>query len=162
MLAAATVAAAAATAGSSYPLSSLRALTCSLLSLSFFLLQVGISGLLCFILEEDWFVHLHRDAKVPVYTLLGASVCFALLFSLIDVLNYCALQCCTQDQSQPLVNTDAQIYLVVVTSITMGLTFGFIFGIMDVEDEKLSDIKMALMRENRCGRRSRPHAETPR
>ncbi len=29
----------------------------------------------------------------------------------------------------------------------MGFVFGFVFGLLDVEDEKLSNLKIALMRE---------------
>lgn len=115
--------------------------------LASFATLVLVSGLLCFILEEDWFVHMSPTFKLPVYTLLGVSVCFALLFSLIDVLNYCSTFCFSPENNRPLVNTEAQIYLVVVTAVSMGLCFGFIFGLFDVEDEKLSNIKMALMRE---------------
>lgn len=112
-----------------------------------FAILVITSGLLCFILEEDWFVRLSPMTKLPVYTLLGVSICFALLFSLIDVINYCATLCWPPEQTRPLVNTEAQIYLVVVTAVSMGLCFGFVFGLLDVEDEKLSHIKVALLRE---------------
>jgi hypothetical protein len=115
--------------------------------LASFSAMVLLSGLLCFMLEEAWFIRTSPTWKIPVYSLLGVSVCFALLFSLIDVINYCTTLCWPPEQTRPLVNTEAQIYLVVATAVTMGLSFGFVFGLFDVEDEKLSNIKMALMRE---------------
>jgi hypothetical protein len=118
-----------------------------------------LSGLLCFILEEDWFIHMSPTSKIPVYSLLGMSVCFALLFSLIDVINYCTTLCWPPEQTRPLINTEAQIYLVVATAVSMGLSFGFVFALFDVEDEKLSNIKMALMREERYDTIRRTHSK---
>jgi len=118
--------------------------------LASFAAMVLISGLMCFMLDESWFMRLSAGSKVPVYAVLGMSVCFALLFALIDVLNYCCTICWNASDGtgpRPLVNTEAQIYLVVVTAAAMGFVFGTIFGVMDVADEKLSNIKMALMRE---------------
>ena len=45
--------------------------------------------------------------QVPLYSILGISVTFALLFSIIDLLNYgCA---CMQDESsKPLIETETQ------------------------------------------------------
>ena len=47
---------------------------------------VIVSGILCFVLDENW-VRLSSGAKVPLYT------CFALVFSSIDVLNWCIGSC---------------------------------------------------------------------
>jgi hypothetical protein len=46
--------------------------------------------------------------QVPLYSILGISVTFALLFSIIDLLNYgCA---CMQDEtSKPLIETETQV-----------------------------------------------------
>mgnify|MGYP007037766637 CR=1 FL=1 len=48
-----------------------------------------------------------------------------------------------------------QVYLVVVTAVVMGFTFGLIFGLLDVEDEKLSHLRVALLREERYTQQSR-------
>lgn len=109
--------------------------------------MILLSGLMCFMLEEAWFRRMHPSFKIPVYSLLGVSVCFALLFSLIDVINYCSTLCFPPEHTRPLVNTEAQIYLVVATAVCMGFSFGFVFGYFDSEDEKLTGIRMALMRE---------------
>lgn len=38
-------------------------------------------------------------------------------------------------------------YLVVGSACLMGLSFGLVFGLMDVEDAKMSHIRIELMRE---------------
>jgi len=116
-------------------------------------------------------VHLSYVAKIPMYTILGvavtyvhgpARVCvlpllqrlltvlhrFALLFSIIDLMNLCCGYC-QSDNSKPLVETEQQVYLVVGTAIAMGMTFGLIFGLLDVEDAKLGQLRVELLREER-------------
>jgi hypothetical protein len=42
------------------------------------------------------------------------------------------------------------VYLVVTAAVIMGFAFGFVFGLLDVEDEKLANLRVALQREERC------------
>jgi len=112
-----------------------------------FSMMVMLSGLLCFILEKDWFIRMSPSLKVPLYSMLGISVCFALLFSVIDLINYCTGLCCQGPNSKPLVETETQVYLVVASAVLMGFLFGLVFGLLDIEDETLTHLKMALMRE---------------
>lgn len=116
---------------------------CLLLTFSALVL---LSGILCFILEENWFIRMSPSWKVPMYSILGVAVCFALLFSIIDLINYCS-GACQGEHSKPLVESETQVYLVVTTAILMGFSFGMIFGLLDVEDEKISHLRVALMRE---------------
>ena len=83
---------------------------------------VIVSGILCFVLDENW-VHLSSGAKVPLYTLLGISVCFALVFSSIDVLNWCIGSC--QSASAKGHRNSRQVYLILGVSVVMGAAFGF-------------------------------------
>jgi hypothetical protein len=39
------------------------------------------------------------------------------------------------------------VYLVVGTAVLMGFVFGMVFGLLDVEDETVSHLRMALQRE---------------
>jgi len=113
-------------------------------------LLVMLSGILCFVLDKDWFIRLGAIEKVPLYSILGISVCFALLFSVIDLINYCTSICCRSFQNKPLVETENQVYLVVATAVSMGFLFGLVFGLLDVrgnEDEDLSHIIVTLQRE---------------
>jgi len=116
------------------------------LQLMFFSSLIIVSGILCFVLERNWFVGLSPLAKVPLYTLLGISVAFALVFSLVDLLNY--LTGLFQPQvAKTLVESKQQVYLVLTITLLMGGIFGFIFGVLDVEDELGYHMRLALLRE---------------
>jgi len=113
-----------------------------------FSFMVLFSGIICFFLEANWFIGMRAGWKVPLYSILGVSLCFALLFSIIDLINYCSTglcDCC--HMTKALVETETQVYLVVGTAMVMGFVFGLVFGLLDVEDEKLSNLKVALLRE---------------
>jgi len=112
-----------------------------------FSVMVLFSGFLCFVLERNWFRRMSPGLKVPLYSILGVSVSFALLFSVIDLINYCTGFCCQGSNSKPLVETEKQVYLVVASAVLMGALFGLIFGLLDIEDESITHLKMALMRE---------------
>lgn len=70
---------------------------------------VFFSGILCFVLEKDWFIHLNWKTKVPLYGFLGISVTFALIFAIVDLINYCAGACCQDSHSRPIVETESQV-----------------------------------------------------
>jgi len=107
---------------------------------------VLVSGFLCFVLEKDWFIRMSPALKVPLYSILGVAVCFALLFSIIDLINYCC-GLCQHQESKPLVETETQVYLVVTAAVVMGFIFGMVFGLLDVEDADMGHLKVALLRE---------------
>jgi len=116
---------------------------CLLMSFSSLVL---VSGLLCFILEKNWFVNMSAGFKVPLYSILGVAVCFALLFSIIDLINYCCGMC-QSHEARPLVETETQVYLVVTAAVIMGFIFGLVFGLLDVEDADMGHLKVALLRD---------------
>ena len=57
----------------------------SLLVLSF---MMGLSGLICVFYQRHWFFSLGALFRVPIYTLIGISVSFALSFSIAELLNF--------------------------------------------------------------------------
>merc|ERR1719183_2179848 len=116
------------------------------LHLSIFAGTIIVSGALCFLLDRRMFVGLAPWMKVPLYMTLGLAVAFALTFSIVDVLNY-VLGFCQSSVAKPIVESAQQVYLVLVTSLAMGIMFGFTFGLLDVEDEHGYHIRIALMRE---------------
>ncbi|PHJ17685.1 membrane protein [Cystoisospora suis] len=116
------------------------------MQLQFFATLIIVSGILCFILKKNWFVGLHPIVKVPLYTLLGISVAFALTFSLVDMVNY-LLGFFQSAVAKPLVESKEQVNLVLLVALLMGGLFGFIFGVMDVEDEVQYHVRLALLRE---------------
>lgn len=94
---------------------------------------VLLSGCSCFLLEKDWFKRIPARTKVPMYMALGISLCFAVSFSVVDLINLYADRCGTN--RMPLVSSSAQIFLVLAGAVAMGAAFGLIFGVMDVEDD---------------------------
>lgn len=116
------------------------------LHLSIFAGTIILSGALCFLLDRKMFVGLAPWMKVPLYMTLGLAVAFALTFSIVDVLNY-VLGFCQSTIAKPIVESSQQVYLVLVVSLAMGVVFGFTFGLLDVEDEQMYHIRVALMRE---------------
>ena len=108
--------------------------------------MVIVSGLLCFAVEKN-VMGLSAAARVPIFTVLGVSVCFALTFSFIDLFNWAVGQC-QASGSAPLVETPQQVYLLLAVSVIMGAVFGLIFGLMDVEDAGPGrSMKLALLKE---------------
>lgn len=110
---------------------------------------VVLAGLLCFLLEKNWFSSLTPTSKVPLYAILGVAVCFALSVAFVDSVNLCGGLICIN--ANAVVESPRQVYIVISTSVIMGLSFGLIFGLMDVEDEADFRLKQALMdAESNC------------
>ena len=107
---------------------------------------VLISGFLCFVLDTRLFKW-SPAVKVPLYAILGMAVCFALVFSSIDLLNWCLGACCGTSSGGGLVENGKQVLLVLSMSTLMGASFGLIFGMLDVEDFVGLQLRDALVRE---------------
>jgi len=116
--------------------------------LAAFAVLIILSGMICFALERHWYVGLTPLMKVPLYTILGTSVAFALTFSVVDLVNY-VLGFLQVSIAKPFVESANQVYLVLTVALVMGGLFGLIFGVMDVEDEVSYQIRLALLREER-------------
>ena len=116
--------------------------------LTFFAGLICFSGFLCFVLEKNWFVGLSATTKIPLYTVLGISVAFALVFSLVDLVNY-LMGFLRASIARPIVESTHQVYLIMSIALVMGAAFGFIFGAMDVEDEIQYQVRLALLKEER-------------
>lgn len=116
------------------------------LHLSIFAGTIILSGALCFLLDRKIFVGLAPWMKVPLYMTLGLAVAFALTFSIVDVLNY-VIGFFQNSVAKPVVESSQQVFLVLIVSLAMGVVFGFTFGLLDVEDEEVYHMRVALMRE---------------
>lgn len=114
--------------------------------LAVFGMLIIFSGLLCFTLEQHWYKGCSVLFKVPLYMMLGTSVAFAFSFSVVDLVNY-VLGFLQVSVAKPLVESTAQVHMVLAASLAMGAICGFVFGVMDVEDELSYQIRLALMRE---------------
>ncbi|KAF4724596.1 hypothetical protein FOZ63_007442, partial [Perkinsus olseni] len=78
--------------------------------LQLFASLIVVSGFLCFILEKNWFVGMSPVLKIPLYSILGVSVSFALTFSVVDMINY-LLGFLQVVVARPLVESTSQVYL---------------------------------------------------
>ena len=113
---------------------------------------VIFSGFLCMILDEHWF-SFAATIKVPLYTIVGMSVCFAFTYSLLDVVN--AMYGHFSDgapnsegtTTSSMIGSEDQVHLILLTSIVMGACFGMIFGLMDVEDQRGLQLRDALIED---------------
>jgi len=115
-------------------------------ALNAFGMLIVFSGFLCFFLERHWYFNLNPILKIPLYTILGISVAFALTFSVVDLINY-VLGFLQSDVAKPLVESPRQIHLVLLVALIMGALFGFIFGVMDIEDAVQYQIRLKLLKQ---------------
>eukprot|EP00294_Goniomonas_avonlea_P017518 CAMPEP_0114556860 /NCGR_PEP_ID=MMETSP0114-20121206/9512_1 /TAXON_ID=31324 /ORGANISM="Goniomonas sp, Strain m" /LENGTH=124 /DNA_ID=CAMNT_0001742089 /DNA_START=300 /DNA_END=674 /DNA_ORIENTATION=+ len=73
--------------------------------------------------------------------MLGTSLCFALSFSVVDLVNQGVCTCCLRGSGgddrliKAVVQSSSQVYVILVSSVCMGAVFGFNFGLLDVEDD---------------------------
>lgn len=97
-----------------------------------FAVMVLCSGFFCFIVENN-VLNLSIAARVPIFSMLGISVCFVMTFFSLDVVNHCVGF--VKGRGSPgIVETPGQVYTILAVSIIMGAIFGFVFGLLDVED----------------------------
>ncbi|KAF7459073.1 putative membrane protein [Cryptosporidium felis] len=104
------------------------------------------SGFICFVLESDWFLGISPFIRVPIYTVLGLSISFAIAFSLVDILNYISGLIVSND-TPLLVDSKAQIVFVVCSSLFIGIIFGFLFGLVEDSHEQIHYVNISLMKQ---------------
>lgn len=97
----------------------------------FALLVLG-GGLLCLVVGENP-LRLSSAARVPLFAWLGAAVSSLLCLSLVDMVNLSL----SPLRGGAVVESAGQVSSVVFLSVLMGLSFGLIFGVADVEDGEL-------------------------
>eukprot|EP00389_Voromonas_pontica_P003650 GDKH01005398.1.p1 GENE.GDKH01005398.1~~GDKH01005398.1.p1 ORF type:complete len:246 (+),score=33.37 GDKH01005398.1:199-936(+) len=114
--------------------------------LMIFSILILMSGFACFFIDRGFFLRLPSIFKIPVYTLLGVSVSFALVFTIVDIVNI-AFGFLQHQAASPLVESRQQVLMVLGIALVLGASFGFVFGVMDVEDSALPEIRLALKRE---------------
>ena len=95
---------------------------------------VLVAGASCFLLEKDWFKRIPPRAKVPLYVSLGVSLCFSITFTCVDLLNAYYDRNSYDLRRRALVQTPQQVGVVLAGAVANGAAFGFMFGMMDVED----------------------------
>ncbi len=111
---------------------------------------VILSGFTSFILDQTWFLMLDYRYKIPIYSLFGVSTCFTLSFIIIDFVNHLS-RYFQGEYSQPLISNPSQYSFIITVSCMLGVIYGLIFGIMDLEDLSRTYLKAAFIKEqNYC------------
>lgn len=116
-------------------------------SLMVFSVLVILSGVISIsLLEHQWYKVLTPMSKIPVYILLGITLNFAIIFGFIDLVNY-VIGLFQTSYAKTIVESQIQIVWVLAISVIMGSIYGFIFGLMDVEDSKRFELQLNLVHE---------------
>jgi thiamine transporter ThiT len=84
--------------------------------------------------------------KLPVFALLGCSITLALNVGVLDVINM-FFSWYRGPSAHPFIDNEFQVILMFTISIVMGLIYGLIFGILDLENEPLTRINATLLRQ---------------
>ena len=97
-----------------------------------------ISGAFVITLEKDWFNQLDDFRKIPLYALVGSSLCFAFVYIFIDILEGAIeiwhYECNRQKHTYtPLVVSNLMHLVLLIATLTLGLLLGLIYSIFDVE-----------------------------
>jgi hypothetical protein len=108
-------------------------------------LLIVLSGILCFVLEENWIFRLKPHSKIPLYGILGISVSFALNFAIVDIVNYAYAY--FGQTGRPAIENKRQVISIVGITSAMGAIFGVVYGVVDYEDEEMYHKKLDLMKE---------------
>lgn len=108
---------------------------------------MGCAGLICIFYQRHWFFSLTAAARVPIYTLIGISLTFALCFAIAELLNFASSSGGGSGSSggrgvggagaapvaqSALVQTPQQVVLLAVASVLLGCVLGFVFGIAEI------------------------------
>ena len=72
---------------------------------------VILAGVLCFVLEKNWFVGLSPYTKVPLYAVLGTAISFSLAFAVVDLVNYLKF-CVNPLETKAAIHTPDQVLAV--------------------------------------------------
>jgi hypothetical protein len=130
---------------------------CVVLSLGTLVLM---SGTFCFILEKSWMLKLGPTEKTPMYICLAVALSFAIIFSLVELINFCyALRVASKENNMgnrggedgfdghyydnrggdgsnvaPIIGTTHQIYINLFACIFCGSYFGIMFSFLGLED----------------------------
>ena len=125
---------------------------CIVLSLGTLVLM---SGTFCFILEKSWMLKLGPTEKTPMYICLAVALSFAIVFSLVELINFCyAVWVASKDgggsgrsigegyyagETQsiaPIIGNTQQIYINLFACIFCGSYFGIMFSVLGLDDNE--------------------------
>ncbi|EAR95916.2 membrane protein, putative (macronuclear) [Tetrahymena thermophila SB210] len=108
--------------------------------------MVIVSGTFCFFLEDNWFIKLPPFEKGPIYTIISMSLNFCVIFSIVDLMNF-FMGFCQKSHQKTMVETPKQIAVTLFLSVVMGLFYGIIFSIFDLEDQRGAKLDSQLIQD---------------
>jgi hypothetical protein len=100
-------------------------------------LSVIASGIVSILFQSDWLLKSHGMFKVFLYGWMATSLTFVILITTLDVISLIhdlSLRFAwgTKSKAPPLFSSPAQVVLVVFVSVTLGLAYGIVFGLVNV------------------------------
>lgn len=107
-----------------------------------------LAGLICFLFDMEIMAKQNFLIKLPLYSIVGVGLSFAIIFTCLDLLNI-FFSWIQQTNAKSLIETDEQILAVLYNCVAMGFIFGFCFGILDVEDQQSRYLMNAITRDLR-------------
>ncbi len=129
-----------------------------------------VSAVACFLLDRRLIHWLPETPKVLLYTVLGATLNFCLVFSAAEISGEIAHRCSASEQSHiassverggardsqakggaaargAIMRSHARVALLVAASLISGTFFGFMFGTLRIEEEAIYRVALALQQE---------------
>ena len=111
-----------------------------------FAASVLVSGVVCFVLEENWEQNIAGSLRYPLYGCLGTSLCFAVVFASIDLMTRMQ-QFLFVWRGQTIIQSVGNLRLLALFAVVIGLMFGAIFAYVD-SPVKTRRIEMAIRIES--------------
>ncbi len=129
-----------------------------------------VSAVACFLLDRRLIHWLPETPKVLLYTVLGATLNFCLVFSAAEISGELAHRCSASEQPHiassverggahdsqakggaaargAIMRSHARVALLVAASLISGTFFGFMFGTLRIEEEAIYRVALALQQE---------------
>jgi len=114
-----------------------------------FALYLTACGVICFMLEGDFARNMTPTVRVLVYACIGISMCFSMVFVSVDLATRISNICRKpHTQQKPLAENGTYVKLLAVSACISGLYFGYMFGMIELENFNKSHVALALMQQN--------------
>jgi hypothetical protein len=126
---------------------------------------VLFSSIACFLLDRGLVHWMPEMPKVLLYTVLGGSLNFCLVFSCAELMGEASERLCNnandarsniassferdggREQRQSIITSHARMVLLGAGSLLSGMFFGFMFGTLRIEEESQYRVALALQQE---------------
>lgn len=110
---------------------------------------VLISGISCLLVDRQWFYALPYLVKLPLYCILSVALIFLLTFAFVDFLNFyydvIGPPPTIPPPPQHPIHNNAQVIVLVVADLFIGLLYGFFFGLADLGDSGSGEAAVRLI-----------------